>query len=200
MIKEKNLSPITQTPSVYLGLVHWPVINKKGMKVTTSVTNLDIHDISRTAKTFGLKKYFLIGPMKEQKDLVGRILDHWKSDKGNCYNPDRSEALSLVEIADSVEHAIEEVTKLEGVRPYIVVTGANILHDGDENTLKEKIWPDNRPILMLFGTGWGLAPEIVELGDFKMCPIKGQNQDYNHLSVRAAAAIYCDRILRALEL
>ena len=60
--------------NLYLGLVHYPIKNKLGELVTTSVTNLDIHDISRSCSTFGVKKYFLITPLNLQRELVDSIL------------------------------------------------------------------------------------------------------------------------------
>jgi hypothetical protein len=63
---------------LYLGLVHHPIKNKLGELVTTSVTNLDIHDIARSCRTFGVKKYFIITPFTEQKKLVDSILGHWE--------------------------------------------------------------------------------------------------------------------------
>ncbi|HLO26270.1 MAG TPA: RNA methyltransferase, partial [Geobacteraceae bacterium] len=52
----------------------------------------------------------------------------------------------------------------------------------------------SQPYLLLLGTGWGLADEIFSRADFVLAPIKGQG-DYNHLSVRSAAAILLDRLL-----
>jgi hypothetical protein len=46
----------------------------------------------------------------------------------------------------------------------------------------------------LFGTGWGLTEELFDRADFILEPIKGSG-DYNHLSVRTAAAIILDRLL-----
>ena len=46
--------------NIYVGLVHYPVYNKNSDVVATSVTNFDIHDISRTCRTYDIKKYFII--------------------------------------------------------------------------------------------------------------------------------------------
>ena len=50
-----------------------------------------------------------------------------------------------------------------------------------------------RPALVLFGTGWGLAEEVVERCDRMLEPISGAG-DYNHLSLRVALGIILDRI------
>ncbi len=184
---------------VYLGLVHHPIKNKRGDVVTTSVTNLDIHDIARTCRTFGLQKYFIITPLKAQHELVNRILGHWEEDKANAYNPDRQDALSIAKLKNSIEEAILEIEDIEGQRPYLISTGANFKdNDGNIEVLREKLNGLSRPAFILFGTGWGLVDTICEESDFKLGPIFGASQDgYNHLSVRSAAAIYCSKLMES---
>jgi hypothetical protein len=181
---------------LYLGLVHHPIKNKLGELVTTSVTNLDIHDISRSCRTFGVKKYFIITPFEAQKTLVDSILGHWEQDFANAYNPDRQDALSIARCVDSIEMAIGEIEKIEGKRPLIVVTGANFDEfDGDTEELTKKLEVLNMPCFLLFGTGWGLHPIALEKAEYKLSPIISKNSDgYNHLSVRSAVAIYLDRL------
>jgi hypothetical protein len=181
--------------NMYLGLVHHPIKNKLGELVTTSVTNLDIHDISRSCRTFGIKKYFIITPFGAQQELVGSILGHWEGDVANAYNPDRQDALAIARCVDSIETALEEITKIEGQRPLLVVTGANFENvDGDVSQLTKKLENGNMPCFLLFGTGWGLHPIALLKADYKLSPIISKNSDgYNHLSVRSAVAIYLDR-------
>lgn len=186
--------------SCYIGLVHGPIKSKDGSEITTSVTNLDIHDISRTARTFGFKKYFLITPIKNQQSMVKKILGFWESDSGLIYNPDRKNALQEAFVIDSIEDAVAEITRLEGKKPCVVVTGANFeKYDGKEKELLSKLRLDQTPMFLLFGTGWGLTAPVVEQADFRLEPIFGiANDGYNHLSVRSAVAIYCDRLARSL--
>lgn len=181
---------------IYLGLVHHPIKNKLGELVTTSVTNLDIHDISRSCRTFGIKKYFIVTPFDAQRDLVDSILGHWEQDHANAFNPDRQDALSIARAVDSIETAIAQITELEGQRPLIAVTGANFeSFDGDVKELTKKLEVLNMPCFLLFGTGWGLHPIALEKAEFKLSPIISKNSDgYNHLSVRSAVAIYLDRL------
>jgi len=182
---------------LYLGLVHHPIKNKLGEMVTTSVTNLDIHDIARSCRTFGVKKYFLVTPFAAQRELVDSILGHWEGDVANAYNPDRQDALSIARAVDSIETAIAQITEIEGQAPMIAVTGANFdSFDGDASQLTKKLELGNMPCFLLFGTGWGLHPIALEKADFKLSPIVSKNSDgYNHLSVRSAVAIYLDRML-----
>ena len=186
--------------NMYMGLIHHPVLGRKGEIITTSVTNMDIHDIGRTARTFGFKQYFIVTPVKKQHELVQTILDHWNTDTENSYNPDRSSALSFIQLADSIELAKAKIEEIEGSEPIVVVTGANFEdYTGTEKELRDALKVDNRPMFLLFGTGWGLHASVVESADFKLDPIFGTaNDGYNHLSVRSAVAIYCDRICRSL--
>lgn len=181
---------------LYIGLVHHPINNKRGEVVTTSVTNLDIHDISRSAMTFGVEKYFIVTPLGAQQQLVNRILGHWDEDKSSAYNPDRSTALNIAQVVDSIKDAESYIEKQEGQKPFVVVTGANFKDGhGTVSSLKDELKIDNRPCLLLFGTGWGLHASVTESADFMLEPLYGANESgYNHLSVRSAVAIYLDRL------
>ena len=181
---------------IYIGLVHYPIKNKQGEEVTTSVTNLDVHDISRSCRTYGIKRFFIITPIKAQHEILGKILGYWKTDEANIYNPDRQDALSCAQVINSINESIQKVEEIEGERPYIAVTGANFTKDTMSSfELNNRIRLDNRPLLLLFGTGYGLMDQVVDEADFKLGPLFGAAQDgYNHLSVRSAVAIYCDRL------
>ncbi|MCK4534238.1 MAG: RNA methyltransferase, partial [Syntrophobacterales bacterium] len=63
--------------NLYIALLHYPVYNKRGDIVTTAVTNMDIHDISRSARTYGVKRFYIITPIEQQQVFVERILHHW---------------------------------------------------------------------------------------------------------------------------
>ena len=63
--------------------------------------------------------------------------------------------------------------------------------------LRAEIRSTDQPHLILFGTGWGMAEELLARCDFRLEPICGPTE-YNHLSVRAAAAITFDRLLRVV--
>ncbi|WP_372654465.1 RNA methyltransferase [Halobacteriovorax sp.] len=181
--------------NLYLALVHHPIKNKRGDTVTTSVTNLDIHDIARSCKTFGVEKYFIVTPLKAQHELVSKILGHWEDDKNGVYNPDRQNALSIAKLVDSIEDALALIEEKEGKKPLLAVTGANFdSFHGTTSELKTKMDESDRPCLLLFGTGWGLHESVLEKSDFMLDPILGADENgYNHLSVRSAVAIYLDR-------
>lgn len=176
-------------PNIYLGLVHHPVYNKYGDVVTTSITNLDIHDIARSCKTFGLKKFFVITPLETQKLLLNRILKFWKSDIAKEYNNDRVQALSLIEYAVDIETALKQISLQEDDCLVVSTTAANLKQQISFNDLKKL----RKPVLLLFGTGNGLTGEVLEQTDHVLESIEGKN-NYNHLSVRSAVAIVLDRL------
>lgn len=181
--------------NVYLALIHFPVYNKNEEIISTSVTNLDIHDIARLARTYGLRQYFIVHPALKQQQLVQSVLDFWRLGYGASYNPDRSQALDLITIADSLLDVTKRIEAAEGVRPIIVSTGAKSSASSvSYPALRHQIANSRRPFLLLFGTGWGLPASIMAESTFIVEPIYGVS-DFNHLAVRSAAAIILDRLL-----
>jgi hypothetical protein len=179
---------------VAVALIHHPVYDKHRVIVTTAVTNLDLHDIARASRTFGLCRYFVVTPVAEQQALAGRIRDHWLAGWGAGYNPKRKEALELLSVVPSLNDAINEMTETFGTRPLLVVTGAKgRINSVSACQLRDKLEGSDTPLLLLFGTGWGLTEEVFDKADFVLEPISG-NSEYNHLSVRSAVSIYLDRL------
>ncbi len=181
----------------YCALLHHPVLDRHGNEVTTSVTNLDVHDIARSARTYGLLGFFVVIPIEAQHPVVRKIIDHWSTGAGVKRFPERTEAIALVEIASSLDDAIAEIERREGRAPRLTATSARSsagrLGYAEE---AERMRNDPRPTLLLFGTGHGLSPRILERCDAILAPIEGPSS-YNHLSVRAAAAITLDRLFGA---
>lgn len=177
-----------------LALVHHPVVNKRAEIIGSAVTNLDIHDIARTARTYGVSQYFIATPYEDQQQLVHELLAHWETGHGAIYNPARREALSIVRLVDDLESALAILTEKFGKRPLLVATSAIFREKAlDYRELGERI-KEGEPVLLIFGTAHGLAPEIITLADATLPPIKG-GTEYNHLSVRSAASIILDRLL-----
>ncbi len=180
--------------TVAIALVHHPVVNKIGEIIGSAVTNLDLHDIARVSRTYGLSKYYITTPYEDQKKLVQEILDHWQTGHGSTHNPARKEALSIVAVRHSIDEVIAELEKQHGSKPLLIATTAKTTSKtlGYE-AVQEKI-REKTPILMLFGTAHGLSQEVIDRVDHVLPPITG-GTDYNHLPVRAAAAIIIDRLL-----
>lgn len=61
---------------LYLGLVHFPVIDKHGLTIASAVTTTDLHDIARAAKTYGVKAMFVLTPLEDQQELAERVKRH----------------------------------------------------------------------------------------------------------------------------
>jgi hypothetical protein len=179
----------------YLALLHYPVYNRRREIVTTSVANMDIHDIARIARTYGIRRFYIITPILAQRVLVRKILDHWLTGYGAKFNPLRKEAFEIVSLGATLADSLEEMAALSGRMPKIVITGAALAGEVFScPALKECMNRDEGPFLFLFGTGWGLADEVVARGDYRLAPIQGAT-DYNHLAVRSAVAIVVDRLL-----
>lgn len=179
---------------VYLALVHAPVYNRRHEVVATSVTNFDIHDISRSSKTYGIKNYFIITPVDAQLELTKRIIGYWQDGMGKEYNQNRGEAFERTLVAETIEEAVKEIESREGKKPKIITTSAKIYENSiSYKKLSDEIATSDEPYLLLFGTGWGLIEEVMDMSDYILEPIRGKAV-YNHLSVRAAVAIILDRL------
>jgi tRNA (guanine37-N1)-methyltransferase len=179
---------------VDLALVHYPVYNRNREVIGSAVTNLDLHDIARTGRTYGVDRYYIVTPFADQQQLVRTILDYWQTGHGATYNPLRKEALSIVGLCDDMATLYDLTTRKWGQRPTVLATSAAA--DGravEYDAVRERI-KDGEPFLILFGTGWGMTPELLAEVDGLLPPLKGMG-DYNHLPVRSAAAIIMDRLL-----
>jgi hypothetical protein len=195
-----------------IGLIHWPIRDRQNETVATNITNLDVHDIARVAKVYGLEKYFIVHPSAEQLMFVARLLDHHLVGEGSRLNPLRGKALSIVQTVASVDEAVR---KLGGNPVVIGTTARNIegvekvsfndlkryLETGEATGLNPKIGPvlaKADSVLLVFGTGFGMPDEFLKGCQLLLEPLKGAPPlDYRHLSVRSAVSICLDRLLGA---
>lgn len=184
--------------AVDIALIHYPVINKKGETIGSAVTNLDLHDIARAARTFGVDNYYIVTPYSDQQTLVQEILDHWQTGYGATYNPARKTALDRVQVTESLETTIALVTEQRGRRPLLLTTSARVQKNSISYREARRRIDTGEPLLLLFGTAHGLAPEITETADYTLPPIESTT-GYNHLSVRSAVSIILDRLLGVQE-
>jgi hypothetical protein len=186
-----NLSP----PKLSVVLLHYPVKNKHGEIITSAVTNLDLHDIARISKTYGVASFYVVTPLEDQRALVEKIVSHWIDGWGGTYNPKRKAALTLIKVKDSLAQVVEDIKSETGTDVRVVVTCAtekqNALRFAD---FRERLNDPKHAYLLAFGTAWGLTDEFLESSDFILEPIKGKTE-YNHLPVRSAVAIILDRLL-----
>ena len=180
--------------AVYTALLHYPVYNKSRKVVATSLTTLDIHDIARASRTFGVKRYYVVQPIENHLWLAKKLLSFWQSGHGREYNPKRWEALKIVEAVPYFEDALKDIEERDGIRPKVVVTTARRYDRAiSYSSLREKI-SSGEDVIICFGTGWGLTEEFISSADYILEPIEGPT-DYNHLSVRSAASIILDRLM-----
>lgn len=179
---------------LFITLLHYPMLDKNGQIVTTALTNMDIHDIARTARTYGVARFYVATPVVALRALADKIIQHWETGFGSTYNATRKDALSIVALESDLDGVIVAVEHATKQRPRIVVTSAR--EGGARVTfaeLRAEIAASTEPYLLVFGTGWGLVPDIIDAADRYLEPITGV-ADYNHLSVRSAAAIVLDRL------
>ncbi len=181
--------------NLYIGLLHYPMRNRRGEIVTTAMTSMDVHDIARTARTYGALQYYVITPMKTQREIARKLRGYWTEEERTRENSNRGEALELVSVLDKLDEGILDITDREEREPLLVGTSARELPEArmSYGEAKRNLDERPRPMFVLFGTGWGMADQLIEKLDFLLPPIEGTDE-FNHLSVRAAIAITLDRL------
>ena len=167
---------------VYVALLHYPVYDKNHVVVTTAVTNMDIHDIARSGRTYGIRGFYVVTPVKALQKLARKIIDHWEEGYGSHYNVTRKEALALARIRDTLDDVLIDIEQECGERPLLIGTSAK---SGGRRTpfieLRDMLQKKTQPFLILLGTGWGLTEAIITKSDYVLEAIEGLT-DYNHLS------------------
>ncbi len=180
---------------IFVALLHEEMLNKQGDKVTTSLTLLDVHDIARSCRTYGVRQFSIVHPATAMRAIAEKLCSHWESGFGSSYNPDRKEALSRLQITSSLDELVADIKKKTDQKPLLVGTSAR--HSENEISFdrgREIIARNEQPFLLLFGTGWGMHDDLLGKMELMLEPVQGTS-DYNHLSVRSACAIILDRLL-----
>jgi hypothetical protein len=132
----------------------------------------------------------------DQQRIVKTLLDFWIEGQGVEYNVHRHEAIKNIILVSSIEDVLKEIEQLEGQKPLLVGTSAKSV-SGDRAISyndQEHVWQHKKPILLVLGTARGLGDSIIDRCDYLLEPINGFSE-FNHLSVRSAAAIVFDRWL-----
>ncbi len=177
-------------------LIHHPVYLENGKTGTSSLTNLDIHDIARISCSYGMGSFYVVSPLHDQLNLLRDITRHWTVGPGSQANPDRKKALELVRPAESLAEAQAAVRERTGRLPYTLASSAAWPHKKDAGKLitaaDARGIAAGHPVLLCLGTARGLARELIAECDGILRPVRFISE--NHLSVRAAAAIMADRI------
>lgn len=173
-----------------IALVHHPVLDAKGAAGTSTLTTIDLHDLSRSARTYGCEAFYVVHPIEAQQALAHRIVDHWTHGSSAKRIPDRKDALAISRVVATVADA----RRACGDGTELWATAARALKVSTPwAEARSRLAAEGPPVLLVFGTSWGLAPEVVDGADVLLEPIHGAG-DWNHLSVRAACAIALDRL------
>ena len=181
---------------VALALVHHPVLDRAGETVTTAITNIDVHDLARSARAYGLSDVFVVHPIAAQRLLAERIREHWTSGSGKKRNPDRADALELVRVVPALEDAYASCGGRDALELWTTAASARWGEPTRFPEARARLDEPGKTVLLLFGTGWGLARDVVAAADVRLEPLRAAaDTGFNHLSVRAAAAIALDRLL-----
>ena len=176
-------------------LLHDQMVDKRGDLVTTSLTLIDLHDISRSSKTYGAQNFFISHSGAAMRKIAKTLRLHWEEGFGATYNPNRKEALGILDIVSSLDEAIHKIDTAEGRLPKLVATSARPGNNRVSfSEMREKLSAGQDHYLLMLGTGWGMSEELLSRADYFLEPINGPT-DYNHLSVRSACAIMLDRLL-----
>jgi hypothetical protein len=177
---------------VSVALVHHPVFDKHHKIVATALTNLDLHDIARSSLTFGLETFYIVHPVAAQRELALRIAAHWTGEEGAEKNDFRRQAVERVQVVPTLAEARQALATRHDEPPLLVATAARE-SPGSASFATVRGLTNNRPLMIVLGTGWGLADEALAQCDLRLEPIRGR-KGYNHLSVRSACAIILDRL------
>jgi hypothetical protein len=179
---------------LFVALIHYPVLNRNGRIVTSAITSLDLHDIARAARTYGVRAVYVVHPVAEQREFAIRVMDHWRLDFGRLFDSRRREALDLVEVVEGLDQSLKAAEILAKAVPLLVFTSAQASGGTSYAELRNNIEKSNSaPLMLMLGTGFGLAPAMRERADIILNAVRGPG-DYNHLSVRAAAGVILDRL------
>jgi tRNA (guanine37-N1)-methyltransferase len=175
----------------HLALVHHPVVDRTGAVVTTALTNFDVHDLARSAMTFGLAAFHVVTPIASQREKAEHIAALWLGE--GEHGEHRARALQLVRTAASLDDVIASLND-----PVVVGTSANPasfpgVPRRTPDELCAELATTSAPMLLVLGTGWGLADSLIPSVSRVLAPIEGATT-WNHLSVRSAGGILLDRL------
>ena len=102
---------------LFLALLHHPVLDKNGQIVTTAVTNMDIHDIARSACTYGVRRFFVVTPVRALRALSEKIIEHWETGYGSTYNAHPQGGPGPGGIEPDLDGALVAIERETGKRP-----------------------------------------------------------------------------------
>ena len=91
------------TGRVAIALVHYPCLDKHGGIYTTSITNMDVHDIARSSVTYGVDAFYVVTPVGAQQEMARSIIRYWEGDSGKR-SQDREGAFQVRSVHRCTHH------------------------------------------------------------------------------------------------
>ena len=171
--------------SFAVALVHYPILNRKGEQSTTAITSIDIHDFVRTCAMYDVGPVYMVHPAEGMHSLVKDIAGYWLDGAGGERNPGRTESIRSLKLAKSIEEVLDDEA--------YTLWYTSATPPEDERTEIDKLPEIKGKHLIVFGTGSGLDFDAMPKPNGWLSPIEGIGM-VRHLSVRAALAIYLDRL------
>lgn len=180
--------------AVYVALMHGEVVDKTGEEKASSLTHFDLHDIARSCRSYGVARYFVVTPLETMRYLAQRMISYWNAGIGNYSIPNRGQALEVVDVVTSLEEVLQAIWVKHRTNPRLVATSAKrSAAQVSYPDLAEAIRCEETPVLLLFGTAYGLSQRCIAKCDNTLPPIR--DGKWNHFSVRSAVAITLDRLI-----
>ena len=169
-------------------------MDREGNLIITSFTTMDLQVIVRPCRAYEVRAFYIVQPVDGQREVIQRQISYWLSEEGKKANPTRYETVKLAKLFYTLDEVIEDVERERGKRPKLVGTDARKYPNTiSYNDLREEIFKREEEFLLVFGTAYGIPPDLMRTFDYILEPIMGAG-NWNHLSVRNAVAIILDRL------
>ncbi len=174
--------------SFAVALIHAPVFNKAGESSATSVSSIDVHDFARTCGFYDVSPVYIVHPAEGMRQFVKDIQEHWTTSKRGKLNQGRRDVLSQIKVVSTIDEVLAD-------KDYqLWYTSAEAPKKGKLVAVQE-LRKKEGAHLLVFGTGHGLDAKNMPDENGWLYSIEGIGK-VRHLSVRAALAIYLDRLFR----
>ena len=174
--------------NIAVALVHAPVLNKAGESSATSVSSIDVHDFARTCGFYDVSPVYIVHPAEGMQQFVKDIQGHWKTSKRGDLNQARRDVLSQIKVVSTLEEVLQDAD-------YQLWYTSATPPEGGALIRPHELGEKDGQHLLVFGTGHGLDIENMPDENGWLYSIEGIGK-VRHLSVRAALAIYLDRLFR----
>lgn len=112
LLSRANIQPYLRG-GFYVALLHAGVKNRGGDCGTAALTGLDLSDISRSCRTYGVNRFFAVTPIPSQRELGRTLVSHWTQGYGKTENPDRAQAFQSLKFMPSLEKMLGWIEEKE---------------------------------------------------------------------------------------